>query len=959
MNAENIITINGRPLTFEPGETILEVAQRHGIFIPTLCHLPGAPPTGACRMCLVEVERARSLMAACTVPAAPNMVVHTDTPTVLSARRTVLELLLSSGNHNCSVRAEDPARWTELQQDAARYDGSSELCEVYGGCKLQALAYRYQVRTGALAGRKPAYPLEKASPLITRDFSRCILCGRCVQACNDIQVNNAISHGFRGAKAKIVAMGDHTIDRSDCVFCGQCIEACPVGALVDTRARYQARPWEVRHVRSTCSYCSVGCQVDLQVKDGVICRVAAVEGAQPNQGRLCAKGRFGFDFVRSPRRLTRPRIRKGDKLQDASWDEALDFVADKMKDAGAVAGVASARMTNESLYAFQKLVRAGAGTNDIATPFAANPMTHSLAGLEEAPCILLIGSDVTEENPVVGTFIKQAAKAGRPVIVVDNDETKILKAAAVGLKITEGTESVLISGMLKLLIDARPREGSIASEKITAAKRATENLTIERVLEMTGCARADLEKAAEILDGADSVMLLYGPKVAAYVPTFVILQDLLGNMTSETGGVNALGDLCNSSGAGLMGAHGELLPGYLPVSDGAARAKFEQAWQCSLSETAGRTFPQIMEAAAGGDVQVLLCAGENLALAQPVLDGTPAAIEKVDCLVVIDSLENETTAHAAVVLPAAAWGEEDGTYTNCERRISRVRAACEPAGEAWPAARIFAELARRLGKSGTDQVRELWDQEITSLVPQLTGISYPRIESDGVQWPEGKNLNGDRPVLLRPQWNSLNYHHRGLLEQCDGLLEALSESADAPPPAGDPETITRQFIELLEGEGRMEAKAEIDELLAAYRPRRGGLIPVLQKVQEILGFLPTTTQNYIALGLGLSAADVFGVVSFYSFFTMTPRGRNTIRVCLGTACYVKESGKILENLEEHLKIKVGETTEDREFTLTGVRCVGACGLAPVVVVGEETLGMVDPAKAATQIEKFRSTPDDS
>ncbi|MBW1803148.1 MAG: (2Fe-2S)-binding protein, partial [Deltaproteobacteria bacterium] len=329
---ENIITIDGRDLTFTPGETILEVARQNGIFIPTLCHLERSKPTGACRVCVVEIVGGRGLSPACSMPAGNKMVVHTSSPAVLEARRIILALLLNSGNHNCAIASKDSEDWTEFEQQVENYDQSADLCAAHSACKLQAYAYRYQVDTSGLVRRETEYPIEMASPLIMRDFSRCILCGRCVAACNEIQVNRAINHGFRGVKAKIVAMGDDSLERSECVFCGECLQACPVGALVEKKSRYQIRPWEARHVRTTCHYCGVGCQLDLHIKDDTIMKVTGVEDALPNLGRLCVKGRFGYDFLKSPERLTQPMIRKDGDLKEASWDEALDLVATKIKE---------------------------------------------------------------------------------------------------------------------------------------------------------------------------------------------------------------------------------------------------------------------------------------------------------------------------------------------------------------------------------------------------------------------------------------------------------------------------------------------------------------------------------------------------------------------------------------------------------------------------------------------------
>ncbi len=365
------IIINGNRFSLEPGETILEVARRNGIDIPTRCHLKGASPTGACRVCVVDNQGARSLAASCAMPAAAKMVVQTESPKVVAARRMVIQLLLASGNHNCAVRGSDGRNWTDFQMAVQRADSSQELCPVWGDCRLQDLAYRYQVNGERFAPTPVRYPIEEVNPFIVRDFSRCIQCGRCVQACNEVQVNQAIHYGYRGARSKIVAAGDRAYRDSDCVFCGECVQVCPVGALVEKDVRYKVRPWERRSVRTTCSYCGVGCQMDLHVKDNRVVQVTGAEETAPNYGSLCVKGRFGFDFVGSPERLKKPLIRANGAFREASWDEALDLVARRLGEIKAGSGpdsigvLTSARMTNEENYVAQKFTRAVLQTNSI------------------------------------------------------------------------------------------------------------------------------------------------------------------------------------------------------------------------------------------------------------------------------------------------------------------------------------------------------------------------------------------------------------------------------------------------------------------------------------------------------------------------------------------------------------------------------------------------------------------
>jgi len=340
-------SLNGIQVPLTPGQTILEAARKADIYIPTLCDYKDTTPTGACRICVVELEGSRTLVPACATPVSAGAVVRTDTPRVESARRMVLELMLASGNHNCLI------------------------CEANGDCELQALAYRYQV-SPPVFGKPPGttYYYEDNNSMIVRDSSKCIMCGRCVKACSERQVNLAIAIGYRGEHAAIVTQGDQPYIDSECVFCGECVQACPTAAILDKNAMYKGRPWELQKVRSTCPYCGVGCQIVIHTRND---RIVKVTGADfiPNRGRLCVKGRFGWNFVHHPERLKTPLIKENGEFRKATWEEALDLVARRFREIKEkhgpekIGGWCSARITNEENYLMQKFMRAVIGTNHV------------------------------------------------------------------------------------------------------------------------------------------------------------------------------------------------------------------------------------------------------------------------------------------------------------------------------------------------------------------------------------------------------------------------------------------------------------------------------------------------------------------------------------------------------------------------------------------------------------------
>lgn len=371
MDFENIVVIDGSEFSFTPGETILQIAQQNGVEIPTLCHLKRATPNVRCGMCVSEVEGSDELVRACATPATSKMVVKTGTPRVIEERRKSLHQLLSMGYHNCLVQETNIDSWTDFQLKAMAPKEHEDLCPAYGTCELQDMAIQYQVKATNSRPSDTKYPIENANPFIVRDFSRCILCGKCVKACNEVQVNDVIDFGHESSEPKIVTEGDQTLKASDCVFCGECVQACPVGALVEKEDKFKVKDWDTKQVPTTCTYCGVGCQIRLHVRDNQVVRVSGVEEAEPNYGSLCVKGRYGFNFINSEDRLKTPLIKENGKFREASWDEALSLVAEKLgtiKDqhgSDSIGFLASARTSNEDNYIAQKFSRAVIKTNNI------------------------------------------------------------------------------------------------------------------------------------------------------------------------------------------------------------------------------------------------------------------------------------------------------------------------------------------------------------------------------------------------------------------------------------------------------------------------------------------------------------------------------------------------------------------------------------------------------------------
>ena len=784
MTDQLLIEINHTPFPFKEGETILEVARRNGIDIPTLCHLKGAVPTGECRICVVEVKGARSLLASCATPAQDGMVVLTESPKVVEARKSIIALMLASGNHNCAIGCLSGAKFTSFQLSVQENDRSSELCPAWGDCRLQDLAYRYQVVTPSYDRPVVRYPTEHANPFIIRDFSRCILCGRCVQACNDIQVNNAISFGYRGASTKIVVAGDRTLKDSDCVFCGECVQACPVGALVEKNSRYIARPWEVRKIKTTCSYCGVGCQMLLHVKDNRVVKITGDENSAPNYGSLCVKGRFGFDFIHSPERLTTPLIKKDDGFHEVSWDEALGLIAEKFTQiqnkhrSDALGVLASARITNEENYLVQKFARAVLKTPHVdhcarlchastvaglAASFGSGAMTNPMSDVLDADVVLITGSNPTENHPVFSTFLKRAVQSGRTrVILVDPRCIDMARFADVWLRQKVGTDVCWINGMMNVIIAEKLYDNEFIEKRTVDFEKVRDTVkkyTPQFVESITGIASDELIRAARMYATASAASIVYCMGITQHttgtdnVKSLANLAMLCGHMGKKGGGVNPLRGQNNVQGACDMGALPNVFSGYQSVTDSHAVKIMETAWNVAeipsrIGDTVTAMLPRVYE----GSLKGLYIVGENPMLSDPDLNHTEKCLKNLDFMVVQDIFMTETAKLAHVVLPSACFAEKDGTFTNTERRVQRIRQAVTPSGEAKTDWEIICDLATRMGyPMAYEKAEEIFD-EMAAITPSYKGITYGRLEKDEIHWPCPSLDHPGTPILHTEQF---------------------------------------------------------------------------------------------------------------------------------------------------------------------------------------------------------------
>ncbi len=728
------VSIDGATVAVDPSSTMLEAALEHGVFVPHLCHDPDLEPAGVCRLCMVEVDG--RLVTACNTPVKEGDAFRTDTDAVKETRLGAVELLLV--NHH----------------------GASVDCDEGDACELQKIA-RFvgvdETRLKRLRRPDQTFDVDTSNPFFTFDPNICVLCGICVRTCDEIVGVKAIDFVNRGVYTTIgSAPGAQWID-SDCVSCGECVVRCPTGSLAPSHHEVPER-----EVITTCTYCGCGCGIHLGVTDNRIVSARGDRDNPSNEGRLCVKGRYGFGFVNSPDRLTTPLIRRNGKLETATWDEALDLIAERFSASrgAAFAAIASAKLTNEENYLIQKFSRAVMGTNNVdhcarlchsptvaglVQSFGSGAMTSTTEDLGDAACTLAIGTNTTAAHPIVALQIMRSIRQGGKLIVINPREIELARHADLYISNRAGSDVALLMGMMRVIVDEGlhdPEFIAARCENFEEFKQSLAQFDEALVEEKTGVPAAQIAEAARMYAENSPASILYAMGITQHthgtdnVLATSNLALLTGNVGVASGGVNPLRGQSNVQGACDMGALPNVYPGYQKVDVPEVQAKFEGAWGAKLDPAPGLTHLEILRGVTAGPIKSIYLVGENPALSEADATHARDAMAKVDFLVVQDIFLTESAEYADVVLPAASFAEKDGTFTNTERRVQRVRKAIEPVGDCRTDGWITCAIAKRMGAEGFEfeSASDVMN-EIASLTPSYGGITHERIEDIGLQWP--------------------------------------------------------------------------------------------------------------------------------------------------------------------------------------------------------------------------------
>jgi formate dehydrogenase major subunit len=755
--------LNGKDVVGHANETIIQTAKRYGVEIPHLCYKEGMRPDGNCRACVVEVKGERVLAASCCRAPVKGMEVTTDSERAVKSQKMVLELLLSD-------------------MPEKRHTLNSELDQWAG--KLQLGKPRFEKR------HQPQADLSHHGIAVNLDS--CIQCTRCVRACREEQVNDVIGYAFRGEHAKIVFDIDDPMGDSTCVACGECVQACPTGALMPAREAGLVKP--DKQVHSVCPFCGVGCQLTYNIKNNKIISVDGRDGPS-NHNRLCVKGRYGFDYVHHKQRLTKPLIRKEgvpkhadftmdpanplEYFREASWEEALDLAANKLKEIrdqkgkSALAGFGSAKGSNEEAYLFQKLVRTGFGTNNVdhctrlchASSVAAliegvasGAVSNQVSDVGVAEVIFLIGANPISNHPVAATWIKNAVKKGAKLIYADPRRSELSRHATHYLQFKPDTDVALLNAMMHTIVhEGLVNEAFIASRTIgyDDLKKNVEGYSPEAMAPVCGIPAETIKAVARLYATSKGSMILWGMGISQHVHgtdnarCLIALTLMTGQIGKPGSGLHPLRGQNNVQGASDSGLIPMFFPDYQRVDNDKASARFEKLWGATLDKKPGLTVVEIIHATLDGKINGMYIMGENPAMSDPDAHHAREALAKLDMLVVQEIFLTETCYYADVILPATAWPEKDGTVTNTDRMVQLGRKAIDAPGDAKPDLWIIQELAKRLdcdwNYSGPADVFNEMRQGMNS----IAGITWDRLERESsVTYPCEQEGDPGQPIVF-------------------------------------------------------------------------------------------------------------------------------------------------------------------------------------------------------------------
>ena len=764
--ATDMLTLNidGVDVTVPAGTSLMRAAALNSINIPRLCATDSLEPFGSCRLCLVEIEGRRGYPASCTTPAEAGMVVRTQSPKLQEVRKGVMELYISDHPLDCLT------------------------CPANGNCELQDMAGvtgLREVRYGYEGANHLALKKDESNPYFTFDSSKCIVCNRCVRACEETQGTFALTISGRGFDARVAAGQDESFMDSECVSCGACVEACPTATLTEKSVIWLG---QAEHsITTTCAYCGVGCSLNAEMKGNQVVRMVPARDGKANEGHACVKGRFAWGYATHKDRILKPMIRARitDPWKEVSWDEALDYAASEFKRIQAkhgtdsIGGIVSSRCTNEEGYLVQKLVRAAFGNNNVdtcarvchsptgyglKTTLGESAGTQTFKSVEQADVILVIGANPTDGHPVFASRMKKRLRQGARLIVIDPRRIDLVESAHIRadyhLQLRPGTNVAILSALAHVVVTEGLMADNFIAERCDPRAFAQwrdfvaqPDNSPEALEAVTGVPAEQVRAAARLFATGGNGAIFYGLGVTEHaqgstaVMGIANLAMVTGNIGRPGVGVNPLRGQNNVQGSCDIGSFPHELPGYRHVSDTTVRTLFEQAWGVPLQAEPGLRIPNMFEAALDGSFMGLYCQGEDIVQSDPNTQHVTAALEAMECIVVQDIFLNETAKYAHVLLPGSSFLEKDGTFTNAERRISRVRKVMPPrAGYAdWE---VTVALSNRLGyPMHYRHPSEIMD-EIASLTPTFSGVSYRRLDELGsIQWPCNDNAPDGTPTM--------------------------------------------------------------------------------------------------------------------------------------------------------------------------------------------------------------------